>query len=241
MDFSVSYHPISPKQMEQWYFNVFEDLGEANDLVVHIPKEQLKHNTQEELERFYKEKYLGMIKRSRTLDYDDFNRWHGYFLGVIQGFFEKFFFVQGSAVSAIHDKEFHKKYFTPWSEVVPSEYIEELRADSRLHGAFCAGAYMSATNVKELLDDYKSDPYIQELLQDQFPKQRVEVFIKVLEYARENDQGLLEASRVIEQSDGVFEEPSCYSNLFNCDIFSSVVYTNELAEHYEEIYKGTGE
>jgi len=39
----------------------------------------------------------------------------------------------------------------------------------------------------------------------------------------------------------VFEEPSCYSNLFNCDVMSAAVYTTELAEHYDSIYKGTGE
>jgi len=239
MNFSVSYHPISPEQMNTWYFDVFEDLGEAEDLTVRIPKEQLKENSQKSLEEFYKEKYLEMLKRSRNLDYGDFNKWHGYFLAIVQGFFEKFYFVQGCSVSAIHDMAFKHKYLTPWDKVIPSDYIEDLTFDSTLNGEFSAGAYISPTQVKELLHDYENDEYIKDLLEGQFEKQKIEVFLAALRYASQNDQGVLEASRVIEQSDGVFEEPSCYSNLFNCDVMSAAVYTSELAEQYDAIYKGT--
>lgn len=238
MNYSVSYHPISQEQMNAWYFDVFEDLGEAQDLTVRIPKEQLKNNSQKSLEEFYKEKYLEMVKRSRNLDYGDFNKWHGYFLAIVQGFFEKFYFVQGSAVSAIEDMAFKHKYFTPWDKVIPSDYMEGLTFDSSLNGEFSAGAYISPSQVKVLLHDYKNDVYIKELLEEQFEKQKIEVFLAALRYASQNEQGLLEASRVIEQSEGVFEEPSCYSNLFNCDVMSAAVYTTELAEHYDAIYKG---
>jgi len=241
MNYSVSYHPISEEQMNTWYFDVFNDLGEAEDLTVRIPKEQLKENSQKALESFYKEKYIEMMKRSRNLDYGDFNKWHGYFLAIVQGFFEKFYFVQGSAVSAIHDMAFKHKYFTPWDKVIASDYIEDLTFDSTLNGEFSAGAYISASQVKALLEDYENDEYIKDLLQEQFPKQRIEVFLAALKSASQNNQGVLEASRVIEQSEGVFEEPSCYSNLFNCDVMSAAVYTTELAEHYDSIYKGTGE
>jgi poly(A) polymerase Pap1 len=241
MDYSISYHPISEEQMKIWYFDVFEDLGTASELSVRIPTEQVKNNSLSSLETFYKEKYIEMIKRSRNLDYEDFNKWHGYFLAIVQGFFDKFFFVQGAALSAIHDMAFHKKYITNWEDVIPSDYIEDLHYSSKLNGEFSAGVYLSATQVAMLLNDYENDDYIKDLLDEQFEGQKITVFLASLKYAKENNQGLLEASRVIEQSEQVFEEPSCYSNIFNCDVMSAAVYTTELAAHYDSIYKGTGE
>jgi len=70
---------------------------------------------------------------------------------------------------------------------------------------------------------------------------KIDVLLAALKYASKNDQGLLEAAKVIDQSAELFEEPSCYSNLFNCDVISAAVYTSDLAEHYDEIYKGTGD
>lgn len=241
MDYCVSYHPISKEQMREWYFDVFEDLGAAEELTLKIPEKQLKENSLEEVEAFYKEKYVEMIRRSRDLDYDNFNRWHGYFLAIVQGFFEKFYFVYGSAVSSILDHGFKSTYFTPWEDVIPAEYIEDLYATSKINGPFSAGAYMSAEQVKTLIHDYENDPEIKDLLDEQFENRRIDAFMAALKHAAENDQGLIEATKIIEQSDEIFEEPSCYSNVFNCDVLSSAIYTAELSDHYEEIYKGTGE
>jgi len=241
MDFSISYHPISEAQMQEWYFDVFEDMGAANDLKVRIPQEQLKDHKLEELETYYQDKYKAMIKRSRELDYDDFNKWHAYFIAIVQGFFEKFYFVHGSSISSIIDSDFHKTYVTSWEEVVPEDYIEGLYASKKLQGAFSGGAYMSPTQVKQLLNDYENDISIKELLDEQFEGRKIEVLLAALKYANENNQGLLEAAKVINQSEELFEEPECFSNSFNCDVISAAVYTSDLAAHYDEIYKGTGD
>ncbi len=79
------------------------------------------------------------MKRSRDLDYDNFNKWHAYFIAIAQGFFEKFYFVHGSAISSIIDTEFHNTYFTPWQDVVPSDYIEDLYASSKLQVLLVVG------------------------------------------------------------------------------------------------------
>jgi len=241
MDLSISYHPISEAQMKAWYFDAFEDLGAINSLEVRIPKEQQKNHNLEELQTFYKNKYTEMIKRSRELDYDNFNKWHAYFLAIVQGFFETFYFVQGSALSSIIDPEFHKTYVTAWEEVIPSDYIEDLQVSSKLQGPYSGGVYMSAENVKKLLHDYNNDAFIKELLDEQFVGRKIEVFLAALNYASKNDQGLIEATKVIEQSGELFEEPSCFSNTFNCDVISAAVYTSDLAAHFDTIYKGTGE
>ena len=241
MDLSISYHPISKEQMREWYFDVFEDMGAANDLKVHIPQEQLKNHKLEEVETYYQDKYLGMIKRSRDLDYDDFNKWHAYFIAIVQGFFEKFYFVHGSSISSIIDNDFHKTYVTSWEDVVPEDYIEGLYSSNKLQGPFSGGAYMSAEQVKQLLNDYENDSFIKELLEEQFEGRKIEVLLAALKYASENNQGLLEAAKVIHQSEELFEEPECFSNSFNCDVISAAVYTSDLAAHYDEIYKGSGD
>jgi hypothetical protein len=241
MDLSVSYHPISKEQMREWYFDTFEDIGVADTLALRIPPEQLKQHDAEELEVYYKNKYKTIMKRSRELDYDDFNKWHAYFIAIAQGFFEKFFFVHGCAISSIHDTDFHNKYVTAWEDVIPSDYIEDLQVSKKLNGPFSGGAYLSAEQVKQLLNDYKTDKELKELMDEQFAGRKIDVFLAALNYASQNDQGLLEATKVIDQSEELFEEPSCFSNLFNCDVLSAAVYTKELAEHFDEIYKGTGD
>ncbi len=238
MSVTVSYHPITPEQMREWYFDVFEDICAADNLKVRIPKEQLKHNDLEELETYYKEKYISMVERSRELDYDHFNKWHGYFIALIQGFFEKFYFISGAALSSIHNLEFNRTYITPWEEVIEADYIEGLQVSSKIDGQFSAGAYISADQVKQLLHDYKNDAEIKEMLEDQFEGKKIEVFLEALNYASKNNQGLVEATKIIEPGEELFEEPECYSNLFNCDVISAAVFTTELAAHYDAIYKG---
>jgi len=137
--------------------------------------------------------------------------------------------VQGSALSSILDKAFHETYITDWADVTPSEYIEDLQYTNKVDGAFSGGVYLSAQNVKKLLHDYENDPEIKDLLKDQFEGQKIDVLLAALKYASQNDQGLLEAVKVITQSDQIFEEPSCFSNVFNCDVMSAAVYTTELA------------
>jgi hypothetical protein len=241
MDFSISYHPISKDQMRQWYFDAFEDLGVCSSLEQKIPKEQLKNHTKEEVESYYKQKYKTIIKRSRELDYDNFNKWHAYFIAISQGFFETFFFVQGSAISGIIDPEFHQTYVTDWSEVVPTDYIDGLYYTNKLQGAFSGGAFISPEQVKKLLKDYESDTLIKEMLEEQFSGKKIEVFIAALKYASQNNQGLLEATKVIEQKQEIFAEPECFSNVFNCDVTSAAVYTSDLAKKFDAIYKGTGD
>jgi hypothetical protein len=59
--------------------------------------------------------------------------------------------------------------------------------------------------------------------------------------SQENNQGLIEATTVITPGEELFEEPECYSNLFNCDVISAAVFTTDLAAHYDSIYKGLGD
>jgi len=241
MDLSVSYHPISKEQMREWYFDAFEDIGVAETLKVRIPQEQLKDHSLEDLEAYYSDKYKSMIKRSRELDYDNFNKWHAYFIALTQGFFEKFFFVHGCAISSIVDSQFHDTYVAGWEDVVPSDYIEDLHVNKKLNGAFSGGAYIAPEQVKQLLNDYENDSEIKDIMDEQFEGKKIDVMLAALKYASENDQGLLEATKIIIQSDELFQEPSCFSNIFNCDVLSAAVYTKELADHYDEIYKGTGD
>ena len=241
MDLSVSYHPISQEQMKQWYFDAFEDMGAVSALKLRVPDEQLKEHTLEEVEAYYMDKYKSMIARSRELEYDNFNKWHAYFLAITQGFFEKFYFVHGCAISSILDNEFHDTYVSDWAKIVPSEYVEDLHVTNKLQGAFSGGVYIAPEQVKQLLNDYENDPLIQEIMDEQFEGKKIEVILEALKYASQNNQGVLEATKVIDQSDELFQEPSCFSNLFNCDVLSAAVYTKELADHYDEIYKGTGD
>lgn len=240
MNLSISYHPISPEQMREWYFNAFEDMGAVDDLKLRIPEIQLKEHSLESLETFYLDKYKTMISRSRELDYDDFNKWHAYFIAIVQGFFEKFYFVHGASFSAILENEFHDTYVSSWEDIIEADYLDGLQTSKKLVGEFSGGAYISPKKVKQLLHDYKNNEALKEILDEQFFGKKIDVLLDALNYASSNNQGLLEATRVIDNKEELFEEPKCFSNVFNCDVISAAVYTSELAEHFDEIYQGDG-
>lgn len=50
------------------------------------------------------------------------------------------------------------------------------------------------------------------------------VFIKALQYAKENNLGLLEASEVVEPNPLDLNNSESYSNLLNCDTEGALIY-----------------
>lgn len=68
-----------------------------------------------------------------------------------------------------------------------------------------------------------------------FSHNRIEVFLKALESAKEMNAGLLEATEVIEPNPMDLNQSVCYSNLFNCNPQGALLYQEAVMEQFKEI------
>ena len=88
---------------------------------------------------------------------------------------------------------------------------------------YSGGVYIAPEEVVQLLDDYEKQEEIRKIIDD-FYVQNLPVFIKALQYAKENNLGLLEASEVVEPNPLDLNNSESYSNLLNCDTEGALIY-----------------
>lgn len=224
MGFDISYHPIKEQEIQEWYFDLLQDDSTLEEL-------SQKH----QMDDFYIEKYKDTLNVAKqTLPTAIFDKTHGYFLAVIQGFFRTFFYTRGSAFSFLmQENPLFKKYTTPWQEVLTVELPNPIF--NEISENYSSGVYMSAANVVELLADYQSNDSLKKELDDFYSHGRINVFIRALTYAKEHNLGLLEATEVIEPNPIDLNESTCYSNLFNCDTEGALLYEAAALEQLKEI------
>ncbi len=235
MGYDVSYHPITEDQIHEFYFNVLEDISLADNLKVRVPNDQLKDESQrEDFEQFYLDKYKETIRTSQEMDYDDFGTTHAFNIAVVQGFFEEFFYTRGSAISFIESDDFFEKYTTSWKHFVVNKHLTSFH-DDKLDTNHCGGVYISPLQVSLLLQDYKQDLKLKNILDELFSDKRIDVFLTALTFAKEKGLGLLEATDVVEPHPDYYGEHTCYCNLFNCDPRGITLYQMAVAKQIESL------
>lgn len=225
MGWDISYHPISEEQIRAWYFDVLDNLKLIENLAY-----------DNKIDDFYKEKYRDVINVGlKTNAEDSFDLTHGYFVAVIQGFFQKYFYVRGAALSFLENQSF-KKYYKEWAEIVSSIKLTS-NVKNKIVTNYCSGVYIPKNKVVDLLNDYENNNEIRNELNVLFSHNRIKVLLKALNFAKENELGLLEATEVIEPNPLNLNDSSCYSNLFNCDPEGAILYQQATMEQFSEIEK----
>ena len=136
MGYDVSFHPISPEEMQEWYFGPLTWVQQGREEKV------LALAAQYGMEDFYAEKYLDTLRVGAGTGPDElFDKSHGFYIAVIQGFFRDYFYTRGSAFSfLVEQKPEYARYFTPWEQIVPAVFPNpaENRIRHYLHAyAFC--------------------------------------------------------------------------------------------------------
>lgn len=228
MGWDISYHPIDEEQMKAWYFDVLEKKALVNTLA-----------SQHGIEDFYQQKYIDTINVALETGSDDnFEHTHGYYIAVIQGFFEKYFYVRGGALSFAESDVF-QKYFKPWEAIIPEHRFAQ-KIHNRIVENYSSGVYIPKEKVTQLLNDYKNDALIKTALDELFSHGRIAVFLKALAYADGKGLGLLEATEVVEPNPLDLNSSACYSNLFNCDPEGARLYQETAMAQFAEIEKLEG-
>ena len=211
MGYDVSFHPISPEEIQEWYFTPLTWIQQGQEEKV------LALAAQYGIEDFYTEKYLDTLRVGEKTEPDElFDKSHGFYIAVIQGFFREYYYTRGSAFSFLaEEKPEYERYFTPWAQVVPTAFPNP--AENRIVENYCSGVYLSPDQVMQLLKDMEQDPKVCEDLERIWSNGQIAVLKKALSAAAELGVGLLEATEVVEPNPIYPNESSSYSNLYHCD------------------------
>ena len=211
MGYDVSFHPISPDEIQEWYFTPLTWIQQGQEEKV------LALAAQYGIEDFYAEKYLDTLRvGAETESNEMFDKSHGFYIAVIQGFFREYYYTRGSAFSfLLEEKPDYARYFTPWAQVVPTAFPNP--AENRIVENYCSGVYLSLDQVMQLLKDMEQDPKVCEDLERIWSNGQIAVLKKALSAAAELGAGLLEATEVVEPNPIYPNESSSYSNLYHCD------------------------
>ena len=228
MGYDISYHPISEQQIETWYFELLRN-----------PEKIEAISAAHQLEDFYKTKYQDTLNAGRETDKNDyFDKTHGFFIAVVQGFFEQYFYVRGGALS-FSKNELLTNYYKRWEDFVQQEFLTN-NIGNKLVENYCSGVFIPTEKVAQLIDDYEQNPVIKAELDTLFSDNRISIFLHALQFAKERGLGLLEATEVVEPQPFDLNESKSYSNLFNCDKEGPLLYRKAALQQIQAIEQRNG-
>ena len=220
MGYDVSFHPISPEEIQEWYFTPLTLVQQGQEEKV------LTLAAQHGIEDFYAEKYLNTLRVGTETAPDElFDKSHGFYIAVIQGFFRDYYYTRGSGFSfLVEEKPEYVRYFTPWKQIVPAAFSNP--TENRIVENYCSGVYLSSEQVSQLLKDMEQDTKVLEDLEELWSDGQIAVLRKALAAAAELGVGLLEATEVVEPNPITPNESTSYSNLYHCDRDGVYLYMN---------------
>ncbi len=100
------------------------------------------------IEDFYAEKYLDTLRVGAKTEPDElFDKSHGFYIAVIQGFFPGLLLYQRKRFFPflMEDEPEYARYFTPWAQVVPTSLPNP--AKNQIIENYCSGVYLSPNQV----------------------------------------------------------------------------------------------
>lgn len=230
MGFDITYHPIKEEEIFKWYFNALKDEN--------IEEKARETAKPYDIDEFYVEKYIDVLKVGIDVnDEEIFDKTHGFYTAVIQGFFRKYFYIRGGAFSFLIEKDSsYKRYTKKWEDMLQNcKYVKiKNHIENKITENYTSGVYIPYESVISLLKDYKENKKVKEDLDYIYSYGRIDVFLHALEFAKENECGLLEATEVTEVNPLDLNKSECYSNLFNCDIEGALLYEKAALEQIKE-------
>ena len=228
MGYDVSFHPISQSEIDEWYFTPLNwvKLGQEEKVL------KLAHRYG--MEPFYAQKYFDTLRVGADTGEDElFDKSHGFYLAVIQGFFRTYYYTRGSAFSFLAEqKPEYGRYFTPWEQLTPYSFPNP--AENRIVENYCSGVYLSSEQVAQLLRNMEENPQVHADLESLWSCGQLAVLKKALTVARKLGCGLLEATEVVEPNPIRPNESESYSNLYHCDRDGIFLYIDTVVQQIKD-------
>ncbi len=200
-------------------------------------KEILKFANQYGIKPLYAEKYFDVLKvGTETIDDNIFDKTHGFYIAIEQGFFKEYYYTRGSAFSfLIAEKPKYIKYTTPWEDIIPHTFPNKI--NNTITENYCSGVCIGQKQVIKLLDDIESNTQVCRDMGDLWSNGQFDVLKKALLKAKELECGLLEATDVIAPNPIKPNESECFSDLFHCDKEGVYLYIDTAMKQLSEIMK----
>ena len=229
MGYDVSFHPISPKEMQEWYFTPLTWIQQGQEEKV------LALAAQYGMEDFYAEKYLDTLRVGAKTEPDEiFDKSHGFYIAVVQGFFREYYYTRGSSFSLlVEQKPKYARYLTSWDQLTPVSFSNPKK--NRIIENYCSGAYLSPDQVVLLLTDMENDPKVLKDLEELWINGQIAVLKKALSAAAKSGAGLLEATEVVEPNPISPNESTSYSNLYHCDRDGVYLYIDAVSDQLKDL------
>ena len=118
MGYDVSFHPISPDEIQEWYFTPLTWIQQGQEEKV------LALAAQHGIEDFYAEKYLDTLRVGAETESDElFDKSHGFYIAVVQGFFRDYYtscLIKAMAFILRWSRDFSGTTIIPEGAVSPS-------------------------------------------------------------------------------------------------------------------------
>lgn len=211
MGFDVSYHPITEQEIQKWYFDCLKDISDGN---THSIRTLL---VQHRMDEHSMKKYLNTLKvGANSSPGEIFDKTHGFYIAVIQGFFRTYFYTRDLAFSfLLEDNPEFGLYTKPWQEILPMKV--ENPVQNKILDNYSSGVFIPPDQVDRLLRDYKNRNVVKKGLENYYSDDRIKVFLKTLVFCSKHRLGLLEATEVVEPNPLDLNKSKCFSNIFNCD------------------------
>ncbi|GAB1855805.1 hypothetical protein MHTCC0001_06400 [Flavobacteriaceae bacterium MHTCC 0001] len=189
MDYDITYHPASKANIQQVYFEVLRETS--------VNKAQLNQLSPEN-----KQRYLSLLKEGKQVkNTQSFDSTHGYFASVALGFFYPYYYVRGASISFLLETyPYYRKYLERWHNISPNFSFHQ-KVHSKIVENYSSGVYVSPKGVKQLWNDYHNDPKTKLELDFYFDAD-IQQFLSVLNDARQQNKGILEASEVYSPFEG---------------------------------------
>ena len=189
---NISYHPINEKEINEWYCDLkFESI--LNQVYYEIVKNGRRFNlNDEELKSYVEIMKMSAVNAQSKANFDEA---HGYNVALVQGLFRKYFFLKDFSFSKlIEEKSYFERYTKSWEEITLNKI--EQKINNSISGEKSGGVFIPFNKVVELLQDLRVKGSVQDDLNNYFGD-HIELFVSVLEFAKSNNLGLLEASGII--------------------------------------------
>lgn len=228
MGFDVTYHPIGIDEIKEWYIDRLAEVKGGNfSKVDALIKEY-------EIDEFYAGKYKETLESGAGFDETDiFEKSHGLCIAITQGFFRTYFYIRGGAFTfLIEEYPEYEQYTEKWENLIPDISGEVY---SKIIENYSSGVYIPNEKLSQLKDEYHKEGDLYTRLNQVFSENRIDVFMKAVDYCIENGLGLLEATEVVEPNPMNISSTGSFSDLNHCDRDGLVLYADAAIAQIQEI------
>ena len=232
MGYDVSFHPISPEEMREWYFTPLTWIQQGQE------KKVLIFATQHGMEDFYAKKYLDTLRVGAGTESSElFDKSHGFYLAVIQGFFRDYYYTRGSSFSfLVEEKPEYAQYFTPWNRWCQLPFLTRRKIGlSKIIAPVCT---CLQSRLRGFYGIWSRNRRYRKIWRGLWSGGQLAVLKKALTAAAELGVGLLEATEVVEPNPIHPNESTSYSNLYHCDRDGVYLYMDTVSRQLEDALRG---